>query len=136
MLVRVVYCVVMDPAPSQRHDKIGMMTAQHRVGPCRYRDGGGKWANFTEVGHVGFPTAMLGDASDPEFYLRESVVRPSATPPLRQPVRPSARPPIVRPRPLVRLPVRLSARPLGALVRLCARPPTRPPRPPHISRGP
>ena len=44
---RVVYCVVMDPAPSQRHDKIGMMTGRHRVGPCRYRDGGGKWDNFT-----------------------------------------------------------------------------------------
>ena len=43
---RVVYCVVTDPAPSQRHDKIGMMTARHRVGPCRYRDGGGKWGNF------------------------------------------------------------------------------------------
>ena len=44
--IRVVYCVVTDPAPSQRHDKIGMMTARHRVGPCRYRDGGGKWGNF------------------------------------------------------------------------------------------
>ena len=30
---RVVYCVVTDPAPSQRHDKIGMMTAQHCVDP-------------------------------------------------------------------------------------------------------
>ena len=37
---KVVYCVVTDPAPSQRHDKIGMMTAQHRDEPCRYRDGG------------------------------------------------------------------------------------------------
>ena len=34
------------PAPSQRHDKIGMMTARHRDGPCRYHDGGGKWGNF------------------------------------------------------------------------------------------
>ena len=71
-----------------------------------------------EDGHVGFPTAMSGDASDPEFYLRKSVVRPSAPvrpfarPPVRQPVRPSAHCP----------PVRLVARPLGALVRLCARP--------------
>ena len=50
---------------------------------------------------------MSGDASDPEFYLRKSVVRPSARSPVRQPVRPStrpraclppsARPPIVRP---------------------------------------
>ena len=82
-----------------------------------------------EVGHVGFPTAMSGDATDPEFYLRKSVVRPSAAP--------SARP--LSPRPLVRPPVRPSTRPLGALVRLCARPPTRPPtrppRPPNISRG-
>ena len=44
---RVVYCVVTDPAPSQRHDKIGMMTARHRDGSCRYHDGGGKWGNFT-----------------------------------------------------------------------------------------
>ena len=44
--LRVVYCVVTNPAPSQRHDKIGMMTARHRVRPCRYRDGGGKWGNF------------------------------------------------------------------------------------------
>ena len=44
---RVVYCVVTDLAPSQRHDKIGMMTARHHVGPCRYRDGGGKSGNFT-----------------------------------------------------------------------------------------
>ena len=44
---RVVYCVVTDPVLSQRHDKIGMMTARHRVGPCRYHDGGGKWGNFT-----------------------------------------------------------------------------------------
>ena len=43
---RVVYCVVTDPALSQRHDKIGMMTARHSVEPCRYRDGGGKWGNF------------------------------------------------------------------------------------------
>ena len=28
---RVVYCVMTDPAPSQRHNKIGMMTARHRV---------------------------------------------------------------------------------------------------------
>ena len=46
---RVVYCVVTDPASSQRHDKIGMMTARHRVGPCRYRDGGGKSDNFTVI---------------------------------------------------------------------------------------
>ena len=46
-LGRVVYCVVTDPALSQRHDKIGIMTARHRVGPSRYRDGGGKWGNFT-----------------------------------------------------------------------------------------
>ena len=45
--IRVVYCVVTDPALSQRHDKIGMMTARHRVGPSRYHDGGGKWDNFT-----------------------------------------------------------------------------------------
>ena len=45
-IFRVVYSVVTDPAPSQRHDKIGMMTARHRVGPCRYRDGGGKSGNF------------------------------------------------------------------------------------------
>ena len=45
----VVYCVMTDPAPSQRHDKIGMMTARHRIGPCRYRDGGGKWDNFTVI---------------------------------------------------------------------------------------
>ena len=47
ILSRVVYCVVTDPALSQCHDKIGMMTARHRVGPCRYRDGGGKSGNFT-----------------------------------------------------------------------------------------
>ena len=44
---RVVYCVVTDPVVSQRHDKISMMTARHRDGPCRYRDGGSKWHNFT-----------------------------------------------------------------------------------------
>ena len=47
VMCRVVYCVVTDPALSQRHDKIGMMTARHRVGPYRYHDGGGKWGNFT-----------------------------------------------------------------------------------------
>ena len=56
---------------------------------------------------------MSGDASDPEFYLRKSVVRLSA------PIRSSARLPIVRPSPLVRpacsppsarLPVHSSAR--------------------------
>ena len=46
-VARVVYCVMTDRAPSQRHDKIGMMTARHRDGPCRYRDRGGKWDNFT-----------------------------------------------------------------------------------------
>ena len=44
---RVVYCVMTDPPPSQHHDKIGMMMARHLVGSCRYRDGGGKWGNFT-----------------------------------------------------------------------------------------
>ena len=82
-----------------------------------------------EVGHVGFPTAMSGDASDPEFYLRKSVVRPSA------PVRPSARPPApVRP---LSTPVRSSAR--RAHPRPLVRPPVRSlatvrpsaPRPPH-----
>ena len=43
---RVVYCVVTDRALLCCHDKIGMMTARHRVGPCRYRDGGGKLGNF------------------------------------------------------------------------------------------
>ena len=83
-----------------------------------------------EVGHVGFPTAMSGDATDPEFYLRKSVVRPSARPPIpRLPVRLS-----FAPRPPVRLstcpPVRLpSARP--ATVRPSApRPP--PVRPVHV----
>ena len=60
-----------------------------------------------EDGHVGFPTAMSSDASDPEFYLRKSrrlPVRAPACPP-------SARPPIVRPRPPVRPPVCPSARP-------------------------
>ena len=52
---------------------------------------------------------MSGDASDQELYLRKSVLRPSASPPVRQPVHPSACPPT---RPLVRSP--------------------RPPRPPHI----
>ena len=90
-----------------------------------------------EHSHIGFPTAMSGDASDPEFYLRKSVVRPSARPRVGPPR--SARPPV---RPLS-IPVRSSARLLRALVRLCARPPTRlpvrsprPPRPPHIIRGP
>ena len=46
-VLRVVYCVVTDPALSQRHDKISMMTTRHRDGPCRYRDGGGKCSNFT-----------------------------------------------------------------------------------------
>ena len=46
VMSRVVYCVVTDPTPSQCHDKIGMMTARHRYGPCRYCDGGGKWGNF------------------------------------------------------------------------------------------
>ena len=113
-----------------------------------------------EDGHVGFPTAMSGDVSDPEFYLRKSVVRPSA------PVRPSARPPIVRPRPLIRPAcpppsahplvhssarpsirslvrpacpplsahplVHSSARPsIRPLVRLCTRPPVRSPCPPR-----
>ena len=45
-ITRVVYYVVTDLAPSQRHNKIGMMTARHRVGPYRYRDGG-KSGNFT-----------------------------------------------------------------------------------------
>ena len=40
---RVVYCVVTDYGPSEHCDKIGMMIAQHRDGPCHYRDGGGKW---------------------------------------------------------------------------------------------
>ena len=70
---KVVYYIVTDPAPSQRHDKIGMMTARHRDGPCCYRDGGGKWGNFTVTrgqprwisnSHVGFPTAMSADTSD------------------------------------------------------------------------
>ena len=39
---RVVYCVVIDPASSQRHDKIGMMTARHSDRPYQYRDRGGK----------------------------------------------------------------------------------------------
>ena len=43
---RVVYCAVTDPAPSQRHDKIGIITARHRDEPCRYHDGGGKWRNI------------------------------------------------------------------------------------------
>ena len=41
-VIRVVYCVVTDPAPSQRHDKIGMMMARHCDRPYRYRDGRGK----------------------------------------------------------------------------------------------
>ena len=47
LAARVVYCVVTDPALSQCHDKISMMTARHHDRPCRYRDGGGKWGNFT-----------------------------------------------------------------------------------------
>ena len=43
----VVYCVMTDPASSQRHDKIGMMMARHRDGPYRYYDGGDKWHNCT-----------------------------------------------------------------------------------------
>ena len=46
---RVVYCVVMDLAPSECRDKIDMMTAQHCDGPCRYRDGGGEWPVFTFI---------------------------------------------------------------------------------------
>ena len=38
-----------------------------------------------EDSHVGFPTAMSADASDQEFYLRKSVVRPSARPPIVRP---------------------------------------------------
>ena len=38
---------MMDPAPSQRHDKIDMMMARHRDGPYRYHDGRSKWGNFT-----------------------------------------------------------------------------------------
>ena len=96
----------------------------------------GETLQLPEDGHVGFSTAMSADASDWEFYLRKSIVRPSApvrpsaSPPVCQPVRPFAlltapvrlfaRPPIVRPRPLVRLacsapsahpPVRPSANP-------------------------
>ena len=80
---------------------------------------------------------MSGDASDPEFYLRKSVVRPSApvrhplvrpsaSPPVRQSVNLSARPPpcppIVRPRLLVRPP----ACPLVHSERLSAHPSARP----------
>ena len=114
---RIVYCVETDLALSQHHDKIDMMTARHRVGPCRYRDGGGKWGNFTgypRTATLDFPrpcqltcqirSFTFGNPSSAYSPVRQSA-NPSACPPvcaLLAPVRLSARLSIVRPRPLVR----------------------------------
>ena len=140
---RVVYCVVMDPAPSQHHDKIGIMTARHRVGSCRYRDGGGKWGNFTVTrgrprwishGHVSgrvrlgvLPSEIRRPPVRPRLPVRQSTnppTRPSASPPVRQSANPSARPPL-------RPPVHPSAR-TPAFVWPSARPPIVRPRPPPV----
>ena len=76
-----------------------------------------------EDGHVGFPTAMSGDASDPVFYLRKSVVRPSARLPIRQSANPFARP---RARPPLSASACSSARPPVHSSARSARPPVRP----------
>ena len=66
---------------------------------------------LSEDGHVRVPTAMSADASDQEFYLRKSIVCPSARPPpftcppVYQSANPSACPPVrapAHPRPPVR----------------------------------
>ena len=138
---RVVYCVVTDPAPSQRHEKIGMMMARHRDGPCCYHDGGGKWRNSTFT--RGQPCQLSRQFRS--FILRKSIlhclprplVRQSTHPPTRSlvcplsaSIRSSACPP-ARSEPSsacapVRPPVRLS---IGALVHPSARPPARSPTP-------
>ena len=47
VLLWIVYCVVIDLPPSERCDKISMMTTRHHEGPSHYRDDGGEWPIFT-----------------------------------------------------------------------------------------
>ena len=49
VLLWIVYCVVTDPAPSERRNKISMMMARYRNRPCCYRDDGGEWHVFTLI---------------------------------------------------------------------------------------
>ena len=107
----------MDPAPLERHDKINMMAAQHRDGPCRYRDGEGEWPVFTFIqgqthwisnGHV---------SSHVYLSIRHPVRSYSPGPLSLSALICEASPSTVRPCPPVRLsasnpPIRSSARPL------------------------